>query len=237
MMKKIGLGLLTVALTCLATAVQAQTVYGPGGLFVHPSAFTPARGTFNLNASYFLQTEKGSGNTEWQPTSLTYSPTNQLQLGASLVRRHTPLNHGDSGGVFAKYLLLAGTKEQPTSVSLVGSYLAPGIQQSSVSLVASRDFKEGELTRYTGHVGLQWARRGTQDGLAAFVGAQAALSPSVSLLAEYGTRFSFNVKAATSIGVVWMGRGQSLGIGYVNPGGSQNSHFFIGAGYPLGGVK
>ena len=231
-MKRIMQSLLIGMLVGLATTARAQTVYGPGGLFVHPSAFTPARGTFNMNASYFLQTEKGYGRTEWQPTSLTYSPTDQVQIGAALVRRHTPRSHGDSGGVFAKYQLVARSKEQPASVSLVGSYLGPGIKQSSVSLVASRDFHSE-----TGHLGLQWARRGTKEGLAAFVGAQAALSPSVSVLAEYGTRFGFNVKAATSLGVVWRGRGQSLGLGYVNPGGSQNSQFFIGAGYPLGGVK
>ena len=237
MIRRNVLGGLAVSLVCLATTARAQTIYGPGGLFVYPSAFTPVRGTFNLNASFFTQTETGRGRAEWQPTSLTYSPTDRAQLGASFIHRHREGESSGSGGVFGKYRLISSAPDHPATVSVVGSYLGPGITQSSLGVVASQSFKEGDLTRYTGHLGVRWARKGSQDGLAAFVGAQATLSPSVSVLAEFGTRFRFDVKASTGIGVVWAGRGQSLGVGYVNTGGSQNSQFFIGAGYPLGGAK
>lgn len=231
MWKTLASGLLVLG---WAGVAQAQTAYGPGGLLVHPSAFMPPRASVSLYASHFTQTEPGGASREWQPTSLTYSPTGQTQLGATLLRRP---GQGDTGGIFLKHLLVAPVQKQAASVSFVGSYLGPGVKQTTLGLVASQRVMVTGQARYTGHVGLQWAGDSRSDSLAAFVGAEAALGPNLSVLAEVGSRLRFNIKESSSIGLVWNGRGQTVRVGYVNTGASETSRFFIGAGYPLGGVK
>lgn len=231
---------LTVLLS-LSSLGGAQTIYGPGGLFVHPSAFVPQRGAIGLNVSWFSQKIDAGGRTEWLPVSLTYGATERLEVGALYVNRRARGRQRDSGGVFAKYQIGKDSAGGP-AIALAGSYVGGDVQQSSLSLVASHAFKRGDQTLFTAHLGGQWARRAdipvTKDDFGGFIGLELPLIDGLSLVGEAGTRFRFDRNSTSAIGLMWKARnGISIGVGYVNVGRSDNNRFFVGVGYPFGGNK
>src|SRR5437016_851622 len=74
--------LLSILLAWLSVPpARAQTVYGPGGLLINPSALIPARGELDLNVSWYSQHIEGQPTSQWIPVSLAYTPTDRLQLG------------------------------------------------------------------------------------------------------------------------------------------------------------
>jgi hypothetical protein len=220
---------------------HAQTVYGPGGLFIHPSALTPPKGSVGLNVSFYTETKTGGGHEEWLPVSLAYAASDRAQVGALFIDRRAGGSHRESGGIFAKYQLVPDGPRHP-ALALTGSYLGGDVKQWSLSGVASHRFTSGSRTSLIGHAGLQWVRR-TDDiqpegDLAAFVGAEIPLTTRLSLLGEYGTKLSFNPEPASSIGLQWSSPGGiSVGIAYLNTGRSSDNRFFVGVGYPIGGGR
>ncbi len=227
-------------LGCIGSIAGAQTVYGPGGLFIHPTAFTPQRGAVGMNVSYFTQ-KIGSAQTEWIPVSLTYAPQNRLELGALYVNRLAKSQHRDSGGAFAKFQFVE-PKERRPAVAFTASYIGGDIQLSSVSGVASYGFRNGNREALIAHAGVQWARRAdisvTKDDVSGFAGLELPVGRGFRLIAEGGTRFSFDRNSTSAIGVMWDNGGRfKLGIGYINAGRSDDNRFFVGAGYALGGAR
>ncbi len=234
----------------LSTAGAAQTTYGPGGLFIHPTAYLPRKSAIGLNSSYFRQTEARTRHGEWFPQSLTYSVTDRLQVGGLYLHRSIDDQDEDGLGAFAKAQLLAEGPDRP-AVALAGSYVGGDFRYSSVALVASRRFRAGGRDTFIGHVGAQYASRPRFDpsrppdfegpelgdsGL--FVGGELPLGRAISLVAEAGTRFKFETHAESAIGLMWTGPGSlRVGIGVVNVGPSRDHGFFIGAGYGFGGNR
>lgn len=216
----------------------AQTAYGPGGLFIHPTAFVRPSGAATLNISWFEQKLPGSPTASWLPVSLTAGVGGRAEVGAIYVNRLDLSSGGSSGGVFAKVQLMPDSANRP-AVALAASYLGGGIQLSSVSAVASHRFGEGTRS-ITGHFGAQWARRAdipvSRDDTGLFAGVEIPLSRRLSLVGEYGTRFDFDYKERSALGLVWRGaRGYQIGVGAVNVGRSRDQRFFVGVGFPLGG--
>src|SRR5258708_40355924 len=105
--------ILALAMVSPSTATGAQTIYGPGGLFVHPTAFTPHRGATGLNVSWFTQEPKVGPRTEWLPVALTHSFTSQDEAGVLYVDRRTPAGHTSSGGAFYKHQFMPDTISRP----------------------------------------------------------------------------------------------------------------------------
>jgi hypothetical protein len=231
------------ALLCAAFALlgggfaRAQTGYGPGGLFIHPTALTPPKGSALLNASYF--TLKADDDTStWIPVSVTYSPTDASQIGALYVGQPGEKN---SWGAFGKYQLMRDTLATP-AVSIVGSYLNGDIQQSSVAGVVSHDFRVLGRSLVMVHAGVQWARRAdiadAQSDVSFFAGGQLPLKGGWYLVGEAGTKFKFDRRPATALGFMWHGPlGTVVGIGWVNEGRSEDNRFFVGVGYRIGGNR
>jgi hypothetical protein len=220
---------------------RAQTAYGPGGLFVQPTAFLPPEHALNLNVSTFTQRIDGRPSSQWIPASLAYSFTNRLEAGPLFV--HRSFNGGEflSGGAFAKYSLAPDRPNRP-AIALAGSFLTGDVRLASVGLVASHAFRSGDRTVFSLHAGGLWGRRDDitrpGDSLSAFVGADLPLGREFSIIAEYGSRFSFDYKERSAYGVVWRPkRGPQIGVGFVNTGRSSENGFFVGVGYPLGGDR
>src|ERR1051325_577933 len=93
-----------------ASRAAAQTIYGPGGLFVHPTAFTAGRGATALNASWFTQKPDNGPASEWLPVALTHAFTSHDEAGALYIDRRTPAGHTSSGGAFLKHQFLPDSK-------------------------------------------------------------------------------------------------------------------------------
>lgn len=232
---------LTLALFALTQSVQAQTAYGPGGLFVQPTAVLPPARTLNLNVSTFTQRIEGRPSSQWIPASLAYSISDRIQAGPLFL--HRSFNGGEflSGGLFARYAL-APDKPNSPAIALTGSFLTGDVRLASVGLVGSHAFKSGDRTVLSLHAGGLWGRRddipNPGDSLSAFIGADVPLGREFSLIAEYGTRFSFDYKERSSYGVVYRPkRGPQIGVSFVNTGRSSENGFFVGVGYPLGGDR
>lgn len=220
------------------TAVRAQTAYGPGGLFIHPTALVRPAKSIGLNVSWFEQKVPHKPLTSWLPVSVIAGVGGKAEVGAVYVHRLDLSSNASSGGAFAKYQFVSDTERSP-AVAVAASYLGGTIQLSSVSLVASHRFGTNPRA-LAGHLGAQWAQRAdiphTKDDAGFFAGLEAPLSDRVSLVAEYGTRFHFDYKERSALGVVWHGpKGYQVGIGAVNVGRSGDHRFFIGVGFPLGG--
>jgi len=234
------LWVLLITLLCgLWKSAQAQTAYGPGGLFVHPTAFVPARGTTDLNVSYFSQQLPPQRETEWLPVSLSYAVTDRAQLSALYVHRRAGAHQGDSGGLFGKYQIAPDTARSP-AFALAGSFLSGDVKLSSLSGVLSHTFRDSGRPVLSLHLGGQWARRADiahpQDSVGGFIGAEAPLGRKISLVGEWGTRFRFDPSHTSALGLMWnAGHGVRIGLGYVNVGRSRDNRFLVGVGYRLGG--
>jgi hypothetical protein len=220
--------------------VHAQTLYGPGGLFIHPTAFTPPAQSLTASASWFSQQIPGKRATEWVPLGLSYGITSRLEVGAMYVDRLAAkdLRRG-SGGLFLRGQLMRETRSQP-AVALSASYLGSDVKLASVAASAGYHVRSGGHTLLVAHGGLQWGWRGDgvppADSLSVFVGAEAPVRYGISALAEYGTRFSFDYKESSALGLMWRSKhGFSVAAGYVNVGRSSANRFFIGVGVPIGG--
>lgn len=231
---------LAAPLLLLGLRAQSQTLYGPGGLFVHPTAFTPRRGVFQFNLSYFTQKAESETQGEYLPFSLAYSPTDRLQIGAIYLHRRFGTTENESGGAFAKVQLLADGAAHP-AVALVGSILGGDFRQGSLAAVASHDFRRGGHHLVTLHVGLQLTRWQDSDSLSpsaslsAFTGLVIPLKYGFSLLGEVGSRFAFDRKETSGFGIQYTARGgYTLGVGFVNTGRGDDNRFFVGVGFPSG---
>ena len=229
---------LCVLLVCFAHLTgRAQTVYGPGGLFIHPTAFLPEQRSPQINLSWFTQEANGV-ESRWVPASLTFFPNKRAQLGGLFVSRRLRGAERTSGGLFAKYQLQEGGVLTPT-LAVSGSYLGGDVQQSSLSAVGS--WRIPGLRGITGHSGYQWVRRAdlpvSRDDLSSFLGVEVPIGPGFRLVGEMGSRMKFDRKAAAAVGVMWSGSRLSLGVGFVNTGRSDSLHPFIGAGYTTAGDR
>src|ERR1043166_4958862 len=120
-MRNVALCFSILMLGFAGTIASGQTVYGPGGLFIHPTAFTPSKDATGINVSYFTQ-KIGAARTEWIPVSLTYSPENRIELGALYVNRLARSEHRDSGGAFAKFQFLEPKDRRP-AIAIAASYI------------------------------------------------------------------------------------------------------------------
>lgn len=231
-----------IAVSLLPVQIAAQTLYGQSGLFIHPTAFTPKRYSLTFSASEFTQRESGRRQTEWVPLGLSYALSDQLEIGALYVDRLSANGtRRGSVGVFARHQLVKETERRP-AIALSGSYLGSDVRLASLATVASYHFRRNGRVLLIGHTGVQWGWRAdgvpASDSVSAFLGAEVPLGSGFSLIGEYGSRFGFDARERSAVGLMWHGsRGFSVALGYVNVGRSSDNHFFVGVGVPLGGNK
>jgi len=225
-----------VAVAAWVPPCAAQTVYGAGGLFIHPTALTPPRGDSTLSLSYFTQRLRGA-RSEWLPASWALSPTDRVQAGAVFLHWQGGRVSRQSGGLFARWQL-APVGEGLPAVALAGSLLAGEVRLGQVSLVASQPLASHPWRGVVAHAGLQWARRAdiptSDEDWSLFGGLEAPMGGGFRLVGEAGTRLGFNRRGALAVGILWSGPpGIRIGIGAANIGRSDDPQFFVGAGYAL----
>ena len=190
-------------------AAHAQTAYGPGGLFVQPTAIVPPARTLDLNVSTFTQRIGGRPSAQSIPHRwLTRSPTEFRRdryfcTDRSMAASFCPAACSQS-------MPLTPDKQDRPAFALTGSFLTGDVRLASIGLVASHACRSGDRTVLSLHAGGLWGRRddirNPGNSLSAFVGADVPLSREFSLVAEYGTRFSFDYKERSSYEVVWRPR-------------------------------
>lgn len=233
-------GILLFGMLCLggfAGTARAQTAYVPGGLIMHPTAFTPRRNAFCLYAAAFTQNEEVTES--HYPVSLSYSPTDNLQISfltayhqAAIKPTHTHL------GGFLKYQLVPDTASHP-AVALAFSYVPRDFLETAVVGVVSHRFALKKRPLLALHLGAKWVKipdfdGGSQDA-SGFLGVGVPLSRNWDLIGEASTRLSFDRASATSFGAMYHPRrGADFTLGFVNTGASKDLRVFFGVGYPFG---
>lgn len=236
---------LAITMLCLAAlgtwtpAARAQTAYAPGGLFIHPTAFTPPAHEFSIYAAAFTQDEAGGSNESYYPLSLTYTPTDRLQVSGLYVY-HQGRNEPSHShvGTFLKYQLTPDTRSHP-ALALAGAYAGNDHLESMVAGVMSHAFLRGNRVLTTLHLGVKWGREadkaGGVDDVGGFLGAQVPLNRQWDLVGESSTRLKFDRSSASSIGLMYHNRaGNGISVGLVNGGRSSRMKFFFGVALPLG---
>ncbi len=226
---------------CFGRSAPAQTAYAPGGLFVNPTAYTFKRNTISMYSAAFDQYPEDGRQQEFVPFSLTYCPTDRLQVSGLLIfhdgwfeRRHM------HGGAFGKYQLVSDTPSHP-AFAITGAYVANDHLQSTVAGVVSHAFTRHGAPILIAHTGVKWGQAfggGHPSDYAGFVGLEVPVGREFRLVAEDSTRFSFDQAPASGIGVMWQPRrGPGLTVGFVGTGRSKQLGFFFGVGISLGGLK
>src|SRR6187402_1604257 len=87
-MRRAAIMLFCLALLGFAVAsAQAQSLYGPGGLFLHPTADIPPKGQATLGAIVLPQkippTDGLHTHPTWGTISLDYGLTEDIEIGAT----------------------------------------------------------------------------------------------------------------------------------------------------------
>ncbi len=236
--RTIGIMIVSCAVAAAAPNAQAQTPYAPGGLFVHPTAFIGRPHQFSTYAAAFTQSENSGADASYYPFSVTYTPTNRLQVSA-LIAYHQQSgepSHTHMGG-FLKYQIVPDTRSSP-AFAIAGGYVGNDHLESSVAGIVSHRFLNGNRVVATLHSGVKSGRSSDRIGgvsdTGTFVGAQLPLARQWDLVGETSTKLKFDVAAASSVGVMFHTRGGTgISVGFVNGGRSKSLRFFFGVGLPL----
>jgi hypothetical protein len=235
-----GFSLLPIIITLISLLpAHAQTAYAPGGLFVHPTAFTPRAHQYSMYSAAFTQDEEEGNNDSYYPITFTYTPTDRLQVSA-LAIYHQGKDHPSHThlGGFLKYQLVQDTPSHP-AFALAGAYIHNDHLESSVAGVFSHAFVSRKRLLTTLHLGAKWGRTSEKEGgvddIGGFIGAQVPLSRAWDIVGETSTRLKFDRSSASSIGFMYHTRGGTgISLGLVNGGRSSRMKLFFGVGLPLG---
>jgi len=236
-----------VALAMTPRVGNCGGVYGPSGLFLHPTAYLPPDRHTTFGATYFTQTRdvpRGDRSTEWVPIFADQRLSSRVEGGLIYLHHRVDSDDRTSYGGFAKYQLVEERPGRP-ALGLAADYLTGDLRTASGYLVASKQFDLGSHP-IRAHLGYAVTRRSDLQGPsgrfhetddAPYAGLELFLTPKLRLVGEVEAKMKFYQEAPMSVGLMWSpSRNTGLGIGWLNTGRSTSSRFFIGVGYKIKSV-
>lgn len=234
----------TAALVCiLATAapVGAQSLYGPGGLFLHPTASLPEPGRLTPGVLVLPQHNPEANATRtWISGSLDYGLSRNLELGITVLQV-TNWDRDASMGGFFKYRLLEETASRP-AVAVGYTQLGFGdVNTQQAFLALRKQFATGCPHPVTVHLGVQYVDE--VDGVSKqqfqpYAGLEVGLTSRLTFIAEGRPRMNeeFGTPLALTLSYRVTDRWQ-LAVTWANNGLSDTPKFGVGAGFSLGGRR
>jgi hypothetical protein len=227
MRQRLAVLILLLSLVC---AANAQTLYGPGGLIINPTAYNDKAGMMEVNASYFTRQPSGSPTVEFFPVSFTYAFTDRFELGALYVGQRIHSSTFDRGGLFFKQALLPETSTQP-ALALVGTSLTGQGTTSTLTLIGSKTLPSG--TRL--HLGARAMNRSVDSRLDGNLigGLDFGIAKNYRFIMEGDTRLRQFHVGSSAFGLQYAGPTMTLTVGVIDQASGRYS-FFVGAGYPVG---
>ena len=250
------LAMTTVTTGLLVLPAQAQSIYGPGGLLLNPTADMPAKGQLSPAALALQQSGPGAvgGRRTLATYSLNYGLTENIEIGATHVRLN-PTGAGTkpdpSQGASVKVRLLRGKVDGRPDVVAGASFLSGGDLDAQTGFLAAR-FSTGseEPEKQTNlHFGLLYARElygARRDRVAPYAGVDTPLTKNVRGFAEVRMRLKADdptqrdVRTPVAVGLVWNPwRNIKVLVAVANHGPSRQYRPAIGVGYTFqsGGSK
>jgi len=235
---------LILSLICVLIAgpVSAQSLYGPGGLFLHPAAVFPA--VHKLTPSILvlpqgIPSEKGTST--WISGSLDYGARPDLEVGATAVK---VTNWGDhrspSFGGYFKYRVLQETASLP-AIAVGATLLGFGHVNTRIGFAALRKrlFSPSSGAIH-GDLGLQYADVVDGEGrgdFQPFAGAEIPVTSELTFVMEGRPRLQGEngVPLALTLSERRPDSRYQFSLTWANNGESRSPRFGFGIGLSLGG--
>jgi hypothetical protein len=226
-----------------------QSLYGPGGLFLFPTANFPARGEAS-SAIIAIPQESArlGGRRTWVSTSLAYGLSDRWEVTLTRVKVNpgrSPFVDGSNGGS-AKYRLAKGVPGGRPDVAVGAGFLAGGDAGTQVGFLALRFSPERELPGRTAHlhVGLFYANELSgvkRDDVAPYGGLDVSVTRNVIAFAEARAAMGSQsagvaeLRPARAFGLLWRpARNIRLVLAMANDGLGTGFKPSVGAGYNIG---
>jgi hypothetical protein len=231
------------AVLCLSLAAaapaSAQSLYGPGGLFLHPSASLPEPGRLTPAILVLPQRNPTSDAVRtWFSTSLDYGVTKQIEIGLTYLEVFNWKDRASFGG-YMKFKLLEESDGRP-AIAAGFSQLAFGDFDASLVFLAGQKelFSIRDRFPVTAHLGGMYVDE--LDGIArsAFVpygGVEIGLNDYFSFIAEGRTKMKGDESTPWGLTVVYKpNEDWKFALTWSNTGQSGSPRFGFGAGLALG---
>jgi hypothetical protein len=239
-MKHVTKLLFCLGLLALSVAgARAQSMYGPGGLFLYPTADVPPQGQLTLGVLVLPQrippTPGLHTNPTWGSTSIDYGLTPDLEIGATSL---AITDFRPSYGGYFKYRFLRGTGRRP-SMAIGATYSRSGDNSGRAAFLALRQpLNADERRPIIGHLGVTYIN--VLAGLPynqyqPYGGIEWGLGKQFTLIAEARPRGKSDFKTSSALSLAYRyGRGGLLVVSLANTGQSTQSRFGFGVGYQIG---
>jgi hypothetical protein len=231
------LGCAALAVGLMAPA-SAQSLYGPEGLFLHPTASVPPAGRLTPGFLVLPQYNPEVKETRtWLSGFLDYGVTDDLEIGFAAVKVFDWERDASFGG-FAKYRLVRETTTRPAfAVGFTG--LGGGDVDTRIAFAAARkQFGIGQNRFLVVHAGVQYVvlvDGNERDEFEPFAGVELGLTTRLSFIVEGRPRqrHDFGTPLALTLAYRVSDRWR-LAVSWANNGLSDQPMFGFGAGLSLG---
>ncbi len=239
---KIGLAVLAALLAGTTGRAGAQSLYGPGGLALHPTASVPEKGQLTPGVLVLPQHNPVFNSTRtWQSVALDYGATEDLEIGATYLKV-AGWNRDPSVGGFAKYRLLRETESLP-AIAVGFTVLAFGDVNARVAFLAARKQLTGHGDKPARHpvaihLGAHYAKEldgFERNDLQPYGGIEVGVARRLTFIAEARPRGTAEFKTPFALTLAYAyGGGGRLAVTWANNGLSNRPMFGVGAGISLG---
>jgi len=243
------LSLILYCLACGASSAHAQSIYGPGGLLLNPTADVPPKGKITPAVLVMPQKLWGTDHFQsWTSYDVDYGVTDRLEAGLTVLSI-TPDNGNPSTGGYLKYLV-ARENEKAPAIAIGGSDVSGGGADSSSLFVAIRKTLLSDRCAHPAHLHLGLSYFDKLDGLThnhaePFAGVDWGLTRRLAAFGE--ARAALPVRngdtdgtnPARAFGLVWTpNNSYKVAVGFANNGWNRGAPTFtIGVGYSIGGGR
>jgi hypothetical protein len=230
-------------LLCVGREARAQSLYGPGGLFLHPTASLPPKGALTPAVLVLPQHNPLTGVTRtWVSGSLDYGATDDLEVGVTVLQI-TGLEAGPSEGGFAKYRFVRESHTRP-AVAAGLTVLGFGDADSRIYFMALRKQIAGGKGQSVGphavvlNAGVQYTaiRDGIpREDLKPYGGMEIGLARRLTFIGEARPQGTAEFATPFALTLAYQyGRAGRLALTWANLGRSESPRFGIGAGIGIG---
>jgi hypothetical protein len=242
-MRRITIALLwMVLLGCPVAGARAQSLYGPGGLFLNPTADVPPKGQLTPALLVLPQRIPSTPGLHEFPTwvsgSLDYGVANDVEIGfTSLAITDFETSYGGS----FKYRFLHESANRPAMAAgfAITGFGGSDTQEGFVAL--RKQLNKGERHPIIGHVGLQYISMSAGLDYHQFLpygGVEYGLARRFTLIGEVRPRGRGDFKTSTALSLSYQyGRGGRVVLTWANTGQSTQPMFGFGVGYGIGGRR
>jgi hypothetical protein len=229
-----------VAILIFAGSGSAQSIYGPGGLLLNPTADLPPVGQLTPAVLVLPQESDAIGGWRtWTSVILDYGLAERWEVGAIyLDASGFPEGRDGSIGAFGKYQILPGSQRSP-AVAVGAGFLTGGDLNGQTLFLAARQelSRPGSAHPLRLHAGVFYADElnGTErDDLVPYVGLEYGLSRTMRLFGEWRSEMRGDIEPVAAVGVLLRpGDRYHVALALANNGRSDGLRFSIGVGYTI----